>query len=93
MMVKRGPGTWPHAQEGEAQHGHFAGLGRFGQGDEHLPLWMTQAKSSEVKVASEHEAVLAVLKNLGLPLQRIGVEAGPLSGNGGSAFSPKRALP
>jgi hypothetical protein len=33
----------------------------------------------EVKVASEPEALLAVLKNPGYPFKRIGLEAGPLS--------------
>ena len=33
----------------------------------------------EVKVASEPEALLAVLKNPGFDLKRIGLEAGPLS--------------
>src|SRR6476620_8938149 len=33
----------------------------------------------EVKVASEPEALLAVLKNLAYPFKRMGLEAGPLS--------------
>ena len=33
----------------------------------------------EVKVASEPEALLAVLKSSGYPFKRIGLEAGPLS--------------
>ena len=33
----------------------------------------------EVKVASEPEALLVVLKNLAYPFKRIGLEAGPLS--------------
>jgi hypothetical protein len=33
----------------------------------------------EVKVASEPEALLVVLKNLASPFKRIGLEAGPLS--------------
>jgi transposase len=44
----------------------------------------------EVKVASEPEALLAVLKNPAYHFKRIGLEAGPLS-QGYSALSPKRA--
>ena len=36
----------------------------------------------EVKVASEPEALLAVLKNLAYHFKRIGLEAGPLSHSG-----------
>ena len=43
-------------------------------------MWMTQARSfGEVKVASEPEALLAVLKNPAYHFKRIGLEAGPLS--------------
>ena len=44
----------------------------------------------EVKVASEPEALLAVLKNPAYHFKRIGLEAGPRH-NGCSARSPKRA--
>src|SRR6185369_10094294 len=43
-------------------------------------LWMTRARSfREVKVASEPEALLAVLTNPAYRFKRIGLEAGPLS--------------
>ena len=43
-------------------------------------LWMNSGKIvREVKVASEPEALLAVLKNSAYHLRRIGLEAGPLS--------------
>jgi transposase len=43
-------------------------------------LWMTRAKSfGKLKVASEPEALLAVLKNPAYHFKRIGLEAGPLS--------------
>src|SRR6476660_4611729 len=43
-------------------------------------LWMTWGKIvREVKVASEPEALLAVLKNPAYHFKRIGLEAGPLS--------------
>ena len=44
----------------------------------------------EVKVASEPEALLAVLKNPAYHFKRIGLEAGPCR-NGCSALSPKQA--
>jgi transposase len=44
----------------------------------------------EVKVASEPEALLAVLKNPVYCFKRIGLEAGPLR-NGCSALSPKQS--
>jgi hypothetical protein len=44
----------------------------------------------EVKVASEPEALLAVLKNPAYHFKRIGLEAGPLC-NGCSALSPKQS--
>jgi predicted NBD/HSP70 family sugar kinase len=44
----------------------------------------------EVKVASEPEALLAVLKNLAYHFKRIGLEAGPRCRNGCSALSPKQ---
>ena len=45
----------------------------------------------EVKVASEPEALLAVLKNPAYHFKRIGLEAGRCR-NGFSALSPKRAF-
>src|SRR5437879_4430502 len=43
-------------------------------------LWTTQARSfREVKVASEPEALLAVLRNPAYHFKRVGLEAGPLS--------------
>jgi hypothetical protein len=57
-------------------------------------LWMTQARSfGKYKVASEPEALLAVLKNLAYHFKRIGLEAGPLSQRAlvdGVAGSPRR---
>ena len=45
----------------------------------------------EVKVASEPEALLAVLKNPVYHFRRIGLEAGPLSQCGFLALSPKQS--
>ena len=36
LMVQRGSCERPQASEGEAQHGPFCGIGRFGQGDQRL---------------------------------------------------------
>ena len=78
LMVKRGPRR-PQASEGEAQHGAFCGTGRFGQGDQRLHGGDTGKIVREVKVASEPDALLAVLKNPAYHFKRIGLEAGPLS--------------
>ena len=43
----------------------------------------------EVKVASEPDALLTVLKNRTYHFKRIGLEAGPLSAMGFTALSPK----
>src|SRR6266404_8685187 len=77
-MVKRGPCVRPQASEGEAQHGPFCWNGRFGQGDQRLHC-DTGRMVREVKVASEPEALLAVLTNPLYRFKRIGLEAGPLS--------------
>src|SRR6266481_5479283 len=62
-MVKRGPCVRPQASEGEAQHGPFCWNGRFGQGDSVCIVDDTGRIVREVKVASEPEALLAVLTN------------------------------
>src|ERR1700751_6134940 len=75
LMVKQGPRMRPQASEGEAQHGPFCWTGRFGQGDQRLHGKIIR----EVKVASEPEVLLAMLKNPAYHFKRIGLEAGPLS--------------
>ena len=57
----------------------FAGTGRFGQGDEHLHRDDAGKIVREVKVASEPEGLLVVLKYPAYHFKRIGLEAGPLS--------------
>ena len=42
-------------------------------------LWMGEAIVKEAKVASEPEALVCFFKELGVPVNRIGLEAGPLS--------------
>jgi transposase len=80
LMVKRGHrGYGPQASEGEAQHGLFCWIGRFGQGHERLYCGWHGKIVREVKVASEPQALLAVLRNATYCFKRIGLEAGPLS--------------
>src|SRR6516164_5088677 len=78
-MVKRGPCVRPQASEGEAQHGPFCGTGRVGQGDQRLRCGCHGRIVREVRVASEPEALLAVLASPAYHFKRIGLEAGPLS--------------
>src|SRR6476646_6629992 len=79
LMVKRGPWLRPQASEGEAQHGPFCWTGRFGRGHERCIVDDTGKIVREVKMASEPEALLAVLKSPGYHFKRIGLEAGPLA--------------
>ena len=79
LMVKRGPHSRPQASEGEAQHGPFCWTGRFGQGDHVCIVDDTGKIVREVKVASEPEALLQVLKSSIYHFKRIGLEAGPMS--------------
>ena len=69
----------PQASEGEAQHGAFCWTGRFGQDTSVCIVDDTGKIVREGKVASEPEALLAVLKNPAYCFKRIGLEAGPLS--------------
>ena len=59
--------------------GHFAGLDVSVKETSICIVDDTGAIVREVKVASEPEALLAVLKNFGYRFKRIGLEAGPLS--------------
>ena len=77
-MVKRGPWLRPQASEGEAQRGLFWGTGCFGQGDQRFLVDDTGRIVREAKVASEPEALLAVLKHAAYDFKRVGLEAGPL---------------
>src|SRR5277367_5322421 len=76
-MVKRGHrGYGPQASEGEAQHGPFCWTGRK---TSVCIVDDTGRMVREVKVASEPEALLAVLTSPLYRFKRIGLEAGPLS--------------
>jgi transposase len=70
----------PQASEGEAQHGPFCGTGRVSVKDTSVCIVDGVGKIvREVKVASEPDALLAVLRNAAYRFKRIGLEAGPLS--------------
>src|SRR5271166_5280928 len=78
-MVKRGPCVRPQASEGEARMEHFAGLDVSVKDTNVCIVDDTGKIVREVKVASEPEALLAVLTNPAYHFKRIGLEAGPLS--------------
>ena len=78
-MVKRGPCERPQASEGEAQHGPFCWLDVSVKETSVCIVDDTGKIVREVKVASEPEALLAVLRNPAYRFNRIGLEAGPLS--------------
>jgi transposase len=77
LMVERGPHLRPQASEGEAQHGPFCWIGRVVKETRVCIVDDTGKIVWEVKVASEPEALLAVLS--AYRFKRIGLEAGPLS--------------
>jgi transposase len=79
LMVKRGPWSRPQASEGEVQHGPFFWTGLSVKETSVCIVDDTGKIVREVKVASEPEALLAVLKNPAYHFKRIGLEAGPLS--------------
>jgi transposase len=79
LMVKRGPHLRPQASEGEAQHGHFAGLDVSVKETSVCIVDDTGKIVRELRVASEPEALSAVLKNPAYHFKRIGLEAGSLS--------------
>src|ERR1700730_3018572 len=78
LMVKRGPWLWPQASEKRSMD-HFAGLDVSVKETSICIVDDTGKIAREVKVASEPEALLAVLTNPAYHFKRIGLEAGPLS--------------
>ena len=78
LMVKRGPHGRRQASDGEAQHEPFCGLDVSVKDTSVCIVDDTGRIVREVKVASEPEALLAVLKNPSYHFKRIGLEAGPL---------------
>src|ERR1700720_971779 len=79
-MVKRGhrcPGS-KHQKEKRSMN-YFAGLDVSVKNTSVCIVDEMGKIVREVKVASEPEALLVVLKNLAFPFKRIGLEAGPLS--------------
>ncbi|HMA56443.1 MAG TPA: IS110 family transposase, partial [Pseudolabrys sp.] len=71
-MVKRGPFARPQASEGEAQQEHFAGLDVSVNETSVCIVDGTGRIVREVKVASEPDALLQVLKNNTYRFRRIG---------------------
>jgi hypothetical protein len=71
LMVKRGPLSRPQASEGEAQHGHFAGLDVSVKETSVCIVDETGRIVREVKVASEPDALLPVLMNCAYHFKRI----------------------
>src|SRR4026207_2005277 len=79
-MVKRGHRvTGPKHQKEKRSMEHFAGLDVSVKETSVCIVDETGKIVREVKVASEPDALLAVLKNPAFRFKRIGLEAGPLS--------------
>src|SRR5437588_8585306 len=80
LMAKRGPCVYglKHQKEKRSMD-HFAGLDVSVKETSICIVDDAGKIVREVKVASEPEALLAVLKNLAYRFKRIGLEAGPLS--------------
>src|SRR5262252_2428805 len=79
-MVKRGHRcTGPKHQKEKRSMDHFAGLDVSVKDTSVCIVDDTGRITREVKVASEPDALLAVLANPAYPFKRIGLEAGPLS--------------
>src|SRR5450756_2530480 len=78
-MVKRGPLLRPQASKEKRSMDHFAGLDVSVKETSVCIVDDTGRIIREVKVASEPEALLPVLKNHAYHFKRIGLEAGPLS--------------
>jgi transposase len=80
LMVKRGHRwTGPKHQEEKRSMDYFAGLDVSVKDTSVCIVDSTGKIVREVKVASEPDALLAVLRNPAYPFKRIGLEAGPLS--------------
>src|SRR5438034_4474571 len=78
-MVKRGPWYGLKHQKEKRSMDHFAGLDVSVKETSVCIVDGTGRIVREVKVASEPDALLAVLKNPAYHFKRIGLEAGPLS--------------
>src|SRR5438034_8251822 len=78
-MVKRGPWYGLKHQKEKRSMDHFAGLDVSVKETSVCIVDGTGRIVREVKVASEPNALLAVLKNPAYHFKRIGLEAGPLS--------------
>src|SRR5881409_4311595 len=78
-MVKRGPCYGLKHQKEKRSMDHFAGLDVSVKETSVCIVDDTGTIIREVKVASEPDALLQVLKNLAYHFKRIGLEAGPLS--------------
>src|SRR5271167_3260681 len=78
-MVKRGPWYGLKHQKEKRSMDHFAGLDVSVKETSVCIVDDTGKIVREVKLASEPQALLAVLKNPAYRFKRIGLEAGPLS--------------
>src|SRR6476620_8555935 len=78
-MVKRGPCYGLKHQKEKRSMDHFAGLDVSVKDTSICIVDDTGRITREVKVASEPDALLAVLLNASHRFKRIGLEAGPLS--------------
>jgi transposase len=79
LMVKRGRGCGLKHQKEKRSMNHFAGLDVSVKDTSVCIVDDTGRITREVKVASEPDALLTILRNPAYRFKRIGLEAGPLS--------------
>jgi len=79
LTMERGPHKRPQASEEKRSHETLCRFGRVDKRDQRLHRGWFGQSLREVKVATEPEAIVAILAEESLLIERIGLEAGPLS--------------
>src|SRR3954447_24425710 len=78
-MIERGPPERPQASEEKRSHGTLCRIGRVGERDNRMRDRRNWQGDTRGKVATEPDAIRAVLVDDTFAIERIGLEAGPLS--------------